>query len=183
MGFAWKTHESQLLQQYYKRKNIITWIYSWVHNVGFTEITHQRKRMIERLIATHLLITKEGGLGRHVSMKAEWPNWMCMWQKRSLIAHFLAFKCPDLEAESALLWNQCQFCLSMRQKEGVTGNLTRRADEELLKLGAWGGNPYSLRKTWKVGRSTYVQKRQQEPIRTGKQMHHVQEKSREAEAT
>lgn len=99
-----------------------------------------------------------------------------MWQKQSLIAHFLAFKCPDLEAESALLWNQCQFCLSMRQKEGVTGNLTRRADEELLKLGAWGGNPYSLEKTWKVGRSTYVQERQQKPIRTGKQMHHVQEK-------
>lgn len=66
---------------------------------------------------------------------------MSMWQKQSLIAHFLAFKCPDLEAESALLWNQCQFCLSMRQKEGVTGNLTRRADEELLKLGAWGREP------------------------------------------
>jgi hypothetical protein len=74
--------------------------------------------------------------------------------------------------------------LPLNEAEGVTGNLTRRADEELLKLGARGGNPYnSLRKTWKVGRRTYVQERQQEPIRTGKQMHHVQEKSREAEAT
>jgi hypothetical protein len=71
MGFAWKRHISQLLNSTLQKKNIITsWIDSWVHNVGFTEITHQRKRMIERLIATHLLITKEGGLGRHVSMKA-----------------------------------------------------------------------------------------------------------------